>query len=55
MTEDELKKEMDKVLHECFNVEAMTNFYVDQMQTAFLKGLQLGMKIGKENAENKNK
>ena len=48
MTEEEIKKQMKKALNEVFNVDEIFNLHFNIMQQAFLKGLELGMKIGKE-------
>lgn len=48
MTEEQIKIEMDKALHEVFNTDEIVKFQFDLVQKAFLKGLELGMKIGKE-------
>jgi len=48
MNETELREKMDKDLKEVFNVDNIINFQFDLMQKAYLKGLETGMKIGKE-------
>lgn len=49
MNENEIRSEMDKALHEVFNTEEIIGFEFNLMRKAFLKGLELGMKIEKEN------
>ena len=48
MTEEQIKIEMNKALHEVFNTDEIVKFHLDLVQKAFLKGLEIGMKIGKE-------
>ena len=48
MTEEQIKTEMDKSIREVFNTDEIINFQFDLVQKALLKGLDLGMKIGKE-------
>lgn len=48
MTEEQIGMEMDKSMHEIFNTDEIVKFQFDLVQKAFLKGLELGMKIGKE-------
>ena len=48
MTEEKLRAEMDKALHEVFNTDEIVKFQFDLVQKALWKGLELGMKIGKE-------
>lgn len=47
MDEEKAKEEMKKALSECFDVKAVTNVVFDQVQNAFLKGIEIGIKIGK--------
>ena len=48
MTEEQVKEEMDKSLKEMFDIEQIISFQFGLVQKAFLKGVELGMKIGKE-------
>ena len=48
MTEEQIKIEMNKALYEVFNTDEIVKFHLDLVQKAFLKGLEIGMKIGKE-------
>lgn len=48
MTEEQIRIEMDKAIHEVFNTDEIVNFQFDIVQKAFLKGIELGMKIEKE-------
>lgn len=48
MTEEQVKEEMDKSLKEIFDTKQIIDFQFDLVQKAFLKGMELGMKIGKE-------
>ena len=48
MNEKQLKEEMDKAIHDSFNVELLTKVVFDMVSTAFTKGIELGMKINKE-------
>ena len=52
MTEEQVKEEMDKSLKEMFDIEQIIYFQFGLVQKAFLKGVELGMKIGKEIKEN---
>ena len=49
MNENEIRTEMYKALHEVFNTEEIIGFEFNLMRKAFLKGLELGKKIKKEN------
>ena len=46
-TEEEIKQEMDKAIRESLDIAEVTNFAFDMVQKAFLKGMELGIKIGK--------
>ena len=48
MTKEQIKIEMDKALHEVFNTDEIVKYNLDLVQKAFMKGLELGMKINKE-------
>ena len=51
MTEERLTEEMDKALHDVFDTKQIVDFQFDLVQKAFLKGLEFGMKINKEQAK----
>ncbi len=46
MEEKELKEKMDKDLEEVFNVKSIIDFQFDLVQKAYVKGLELGLKVG---------
>ena len=48
MTEEKLKEEMDKALKEVFDTDFIIGVQFELIRRAFEKGLELGMKVGKE-------
>ena len=51
MTEEKLKEAMDKSLREIFDTDRIIDFHFELIQKGVLSGLQLGMKVEKDNAK----
>lgn len=51
MTEEKLREAMDKSLKEIFDTESIIDFHFSLIQKGFLSGLQLGMKVERDNAK----
>ena len=49
MTESELRTELDRALKESFDVAKVTNVIFDEIQKAFTKGFDLGVKFASDN------
>jgi hypothetical protein len=45
MSEEELKEKMSKDLKEIFDAKTITNFILDLVHNAYLRGMETGMKI----------